>query len=241
VKELTLASQDEDLGPRIRECRIFTPEEVSQQERLKRVKEKVRELRGLLQGDDDEAKELRARLEAAMDDISELHKLEEKFISQAERLRLGTWPEGEDFLEIEEAALITDYVTRHFRPELRGYEIRVVFQERVPPVNRRGRLGTMTRLPGKMKFVSEIDAVITLGFDDWRWLSDRDRQRLVHHELEHLVVDEGLKLIGHDFEEFKSIVELYGLESESKRFSLDGAAGVLVKAGSQLDLLDRAS
>ena len=42
MTKLTLAIHDEELGPRIRECRIFTPEEVSQQERLKRVKEKVR-------------------------------------------------------------------------------------------------------------------------------------------------------------------------------------------------------
>lgn len=234
---LKLAIDDPELGPRIRASRILTPQERSEKQRIERLRQKINEAKAIA-GDGEKAKELRARLESAMDDFSELRKLEENWLDQEERIKNGEWPEGEAYVTRDEADAIQAFVIREYRPELRRFKVATVFQEKVPPVNRRDRLGTAMKLPGKMVYLSEFHAVITLGFDMWPWLSDQDRQRLIHHELEHLEIEDGaLRARTHDFEDFVSIVDLYGLRSQSQRFSTDGqVADRLERFGSQLRL-----
>jgi hypothetical protein len=229
---LELAIDDLEYGPRIRESRILRPDEVQKVAVLKKVRELVEKANRL-------DKELAARLEAAMDAPSEFEKLAKNWLGEEEYLRMGYWPEEESFRQLDEAAALIEFVIATYRPELRPFRIEHLFQERVPPANRRIRLGTAMKLPGKMAHLSQIHAVITLAFGEWRFLTDRDRQRLVHHELSHLVViDGGLAVQGHDFEDFGSIVALYGLRSESGRMNMDGrVAEALKKAvGSQLEL-----
>jgi hypothetical protein len=230
---IQLAIHHPEYGPQIRETRILRPDEVQKVEVLKRVRKLVMQAERL-------DKELAARLEAAIDQPSEFEKLAKDWIGQDEYIRMGYWPEEESFFEIAEAELLIGFVIETFRPELKGYTIRHLFQEKVPPANRRVRLGTATKLPGKMQHLSQIHAVITLSFSEWRMLTDRDRQRLVHHELRHLVENDGaLALVGHDFEDFADIVALYGLRSESGRMNIDGkvAEAIEAAAGSQLDLM----
>lgn len=239
---LKLAINDPEFGPQLSAVRVLTPAERDAERRMKEIRKHVDQARLLASGDE-KAANLRARLEAAMDDIGELHKLEEMFVPKEDRIRMGTWVHGEgEFATHEEADIILRFLTRHYRTDLRGNSIVVVFQEKIPPVNRKDRMGTAAKLPGKMRFLSNYDAVITLGWEQWIELSDADRQRLVHHEIEHLEHDDGLKLRGHDFEDFASIIELYGLRSESGRFATDGRnAEILMSGGgSQLELIDRA-
>lgn len=239
MNELKLAVRDEEFGARIQETRVLPPDERDREMRLRRVQQKIKAARADV-GDDETAKQLRARLESALDDTSELLKLEEKWLDEAERVRLGEWiHEPDAYVTHDEASAIAEFVILTFRRELQGHKIAVVFQRQVPPANRRERMGTAMKLPGKMSFLSGYEAVITLAWEHWIMLTDRDRQRLIHHELEHLVVDDGLKLVGHDFEDFTRIIELYGLRSESERFPTDGAtAEVLMSGGSQLTLLE---
>ncbi|MFW6085314.1 MAG: putative metallopeptidase [Gemmatimonadota bacterium] len=237
--ELKLAIEDATYGPRIKETRVLPPKERSKERRLRKLKETLEKARALA-GDDEETRELRARLETAMDDTSELRKLEERYVSKEQRIRWGEWVHGEGaYATHDEADAILAFVVETYRPELKFYRIAVVFQEKVPPSQRKERMGTAMKLPGKMAYLSDCHGVITLGWDHWIMLTDRDRQRLVHHELEHLEVDEGLKLRGHDFEDFASIVGLYGLRSESERFSTDGPVADVLAGGSQIELLER--
>lgn len=237
---LELAIDDPTYGPRVRKTRVLEPEERSQERRMRQLKTKLQEARALV-GEEEATRELRARLEAAMDDASELRKLEEQWVSKEEGTRFGEWVHGDGaYARHDEADAILEFVVETYRPELKFYRIAVVFQEKVPPSQRRERMGTTMKLPGKMAYLSECHGVITLGWEHWIMLTDQDRQRLVHHELEHLEVDEGLKLRGHDFEDFASIVELYGLRSESERFSTDGRVADVLAGGSQLELLERA-
>lgn len=229
-----LAIRDEEFGPKIRSVRVLMPKEVRALDVVKKIQRGLEEIDAY----DDEMK---SRLEAALDSPEDLRALTGKYLDEAARMRLGVWgEEGADYRELEEADLILAFLIREYRPDLKGFRIATVFTESIAPVNRRGRLGTAFRMPGKMKHLSGVDAVVTLGFDHWRFLSDRDRQRLIHHEIEHFDTDDGkVVLVGHDFEEFVSIAVEYGLRSESGRFNTDGeTADALFEVAGQLELLN---
>ncbi len=231
-----LAIEDEELGPRLREVRILTPDEA---QRLKVVEELRRKVQGELGRLDPQ---MAARLEEALDDGEKLESLTNQWFNEGERLRLGYWPEyGPEFREIEEGTLLKEFVVATYRQDLQGFDVTVLFQEKIPPANRRSRLGTALKLPGKMRHLSGVQAVITLGYHDWRGLTDADRQRLMHHELEHLeVVDGALAARGHDFEDFASIVRIYGIRSESERMNMDGKVADAIEAAvaGQFELLE---
>lgn len=217
---LELAIRSEEYGERIRTGRILTPAEVERVEVLKRVRSLIEKIGPL-------DKEMAGKLEAAIDDQIHFQDLAKAWLPEEEYLRMGWWEsEGPAFRVIDEAVALMEFVVDTYRNDLRGYRIACVFQQKINPVARRTRIGSATKLPGKMHYLSEWHAVITLAFEEWRSLADADRQRLMHHELEHLQVEDGrLVLMGHDFEDFGSIVSLYGLRSVSGRMAMDGRVG----------------
>ena len=214
--------------------------------RFDRIRKKMEEAKAL-DPESSKGKKNLARLELAKDDISIVLDLEKQWLSDDDRFRLGVWTSGEEkpFIIHDEAVILTRFVLNEYRSDIARFKIAIVMQQGIPPVNRKGRLGTATKLPGKLKFLAGYDAVITLDFSHWAMLTDKDRQRLIHHELEHLQENDdgnGLCLRSHDFEDFTDVIELYGLHSESNRFSVDTVTDkVLVRAGAQLELLERAS
>jgi hypothetical protein len=229
-----LAIEDPRYASDLEQVRILPASERSPEKTIQRICDilSINGTRTITEGD-------KSRLQLAMDEVDKLQDLVFGHMEDAERFRYGWWPKDKDFVPSDEGALIRDFIIEEYREELHGYDIAMVFQQKINPVNRRGRLGTAQRLPGKMHHLTGgTHACITLDFRHWCSLTDRDRQRLVHHELEHLEVDKGLKLRTHDFEEFVSIVDLYGLRSESQSFSTDGhVADSLGRAGAQLELL----
>lgn len=242
TKELKLAIADPEIGPLLRNVRIFPPAEATLRHRYAAVKA-VMEAAEALDPDTEKGRKNRAKLEIAMEKVDVLFDLEKEWLSDDERRRFGMWLDEDDFIVLTEAELILRYVVEHYRDSLAGFRIAIVAQKEIPAVNRRGRLGTATKLPGKLRYLAEWDAVITIDFGRWARLSDRDRQRLIHHELEHLDLNDertGLRLRSHDFEDFASVIELYGLRSESGAFSTDGeSADVLERWGAQLELLPK--
>lgn len=238
--ELQLAIDHEELGPKLREVRILPPDERQPEHRHAAVKRKM-EAAKALDPKSDKGRKNRAKLELAIEDRKVLYALEEEWLDDEDRFRMGAWTSEDAFIPLPEAELLLQHVVKTYRRDLVRFKIAVVAQKEIPPVNRRGRLGTATKLPGKMQYLSEWHAVITIDFTQWAGLSDRDRQRLVHHELEHLALSDdrsGLRIRSHDFEDFTSVVDLYGLRSESGRFSTDGtSADALERWGAQLELL----
>lgn len=239
-QELALAIADPKFEKKIRETRISTPDERSNTDRLRMVREAMEKANAL--GQDKAGKKNRARLELALDDIRELMKLEETWMSKEDRARLGEWIYEDEFIAHPEAMHILRFIIEKYRSDLSRFKIAILMQKEVPPVNRRGRLGTAMKLPGKMKFLSQVDACVTLNHSNWRTLSDKDRQRLIHHELEHLEVNQEnarLQLRAHDFEDFANIVVIYGLRSESGIFNTDGRSADALEAWtSQLELIN---
>lgn len=240
TRELVLAIDDQEYGPKIRQTRITVPDERTVAMRITRVRERM-EARGEYDEFSKKGKKNRAKLELIPERPGELIALEQEYLNNSERERDGLWPfeVQDDFMIHDEAVQITEFVVNTYRRDLRNYKIAVVMAKKIPPTLRRARLGTSAKLPGKMRFLTERAALLTLDFEQWSMLTDRDRQRLIHHELEHLEIgDEGLQLRAHDFEEFVSIVDIYGLQSDSERFSTDGhVAQALARGAAQLELL----
>lgn len=226
------AIDDAEIGPKLRACRIYTPAEVERSVVVSKIRRMVSEL-----GRVDLA--LAEELEKALTDREAFTRLSERYFDVEERLRMGTWPEMDQFRTLEEGVLLRDFVVRAYRPDLQGWKIAILFQEKLPPAARRERLGTAFKLPGKMHHVSGLHGIITISFQRWRRLTDTDRQRLMHHELEHLQVADGaLTSRGHDFEDFASIVELYGIRSESGEMNMDDdvAEALYAAAAGQFEL-----
>jgi hypothetical protein len=224
-----LAMDDPEVGPKLRDCRVYTPKEVQREAVLTRLRQQLGDLKRIEPA-------LAEEMTKALTDADTFKRLTESHFSLGERIRMGYWDaeEGEEFRSLDEGVLLKDFVIRAYRPDLRGYRIVVLFQLKLTPANRRERIGTAMKLPGKMHHVSGVDAIITLSFLRWRGLSDTDRQRLVHHELEHLVVEDGgLKGRGHDFEDFASIVETYGIRSESGGMNMDGDVGDAIEKAAE--------
>lgn len=241
TSDLKLAIDDSEFGPKIRETRITVPDERTIAMRITRVRERM-EARGEYDEFSKKGKKNRAKLELIPERPAELLDLEQEYLSREERERDGLWPASapSGFLVLDEAVHIASFVINTYRTDLRRFKIAIVMAEKIPPTDRRGRLGTASKLPGKMKYLTTYDGLITLDYGIWSMLTDRDRQRLIHHELEHLEVGEENQLLKrpHDFEEFVSVVDIYGLQSQSERFSTDGhVARALARGAAQLELL----
>lgn len=244
IRELVLAKDDRgECGERIAKARIWPVADRTREKKLDLVRAKM-EAVFALDPQTDKGRKNRAKLELAMDDFDVMANLLVEWISDEERLQLGEWMAEEDYMIHDESCAIADFVKATYRRDLLRHNIAIVVGKKIPPYLRRVRLGTAMKVSGKLSFLSEIEAIVTVDFNEWCSLTDADRQRLIHHELEHLTIGEnGLQLRAHDFEEFVSVVEIYGLRSQSGRFSTDGpVADRLEICSSQLRLeLDRAS
>jgi hypothetical protein len=95
--------------------------------------------------------------------------------------------------------------------------------------------GNATKVNEQMKSIlgeasSEVDFVITVNEEVWYQLSREERMALVDHELAHCFVDEDedgnpkYTLIGHDIEEFWSIIRRHGPWREAIEKTLHAAA-----------------
>lgn len=243
TEELVLAIEDTEFAERIRETRVYPPAECGNEQRISRLRAKMLEM-GVLDETNEAGRRNLARLRALVDEPGNLYDLEEEFLEEIERVKHGNWISRDDYIIHNEAVEISTFVIKTYRRDLIGFRIAVVMAKEIPAVNRRSRLGTAARLPGKMRFLSEWDALVTLDWGRWSHLSDKDRQRLIHHELLHLERgDKGqLQIRTHDFEEFIEVVDIYGLKSESGVFPTDGhVADGLRNASAQLELLERSA
>ena len=105
-----------------------------------------------------------------------------------------------------------------YHEHLQGANIGFVFRETADRSGDKLVLGKAAKVSPRDKVFNNLDFVIWLAQDWWRGiLTDVQRQALLDHELCHCVFDEETetyKLRGHDIEEFREIVERYGLWSD---------------------------
>lgn len=98
-------------------------------------------------------------------------------------------------------------------------------------------LAHTTKVPDKLKpyLSDELDILIVIAEDKWLTLGENQRKALIDHELCHITASAaGWTTRAHDFEEFKEIVDRYGLWNNDLFY----ARSALAKAseGAQLNL-----
>jgi len=92
--------------------------------------------------------------------------------------------------------------------------------------------GECSKQSDKLKILHGFDFIIEFAYDIWEQLSDIQKQALVLHELKHIEITEGksgeikLRIAKHDLEEFRDVVEIFGLYTQD----LQAMASVIVEA-----------
>lgn len=93
-------------------------------------------------------------------------------------------------------------------------------------------LGKCSKQSDKVKILHGFDFIIEFAHDIWQELNDIQRQALILHELKHIELTEGkdgevkLRLAKHDIEEFRDVVEIFGLYTQD----LQALATVILEA-----------
>lgn len=127
-----------------------------------------------------------------------------------------TWDAGVKYCEASQPARIGRVLVRAIHEKLLGYTIGYVFKEKL--VDRgEGCLARANKVTGKLAHYSELDFLIEVNWTAWRDLTGPQRVALIDHELSHFSISTSEKgdtlktILGHDVEEFHSIVSRWGL------------------------------
>lgn len=107
-------------------------------------------------------------------------------------------------------------IIREHHSELSEFTIGFIFRSEASTSAGKMVLGQASKITGKYLPFVDLDGLVWLAGDVWPGLSMNQKRALIDHELCHFEVDpEGnLKMRGHDIEEFRVIIERYGLWKE---------------------------
>lgn len=166
-----------------------------------------------------------------------LEKWRPEFAEALAGAELGAWPEEPSETYIDATGHAPDKIQRVMRKLLhedlpRGLRFGVAWRNELRLHGARCA-ATISRAGGKLAFFANLDVILEIDWEIWRRFKAEQRLALIDHELHHLVYDlekERLGIVGHDVEEFGSIVRRWGLW----RPNLVTFAGA---ARAQLDLL----
>lgn len=125
---------------------------------------------------------------------------------------MADWPEGEGYLVAESpeavAAVLIPILHDHLR---RPSVARIAYLFRETIKNAAGKAG---KAGAKLTYLADLDFTIEFNWTSWRSLTAEQRVALVDHELAHCAWDgekERWALREHDIEEFRDIVQRWGL------------------------------
>lgn len=104
-------------------------------------------------------------------------------------------------------------------PELLEFSVGFIFRSEASVSAGRRILGQASKVTGKYSPLLDLDGLVWLAADEWPRLSINQKRALIDHELCHFGVNEdgNLVMIGHDIEEFRCVVERYGLWTSDLR------------------------
>jgi hypothetical protein len=108
--------------------------------------------------------------------------------------------------------LAQDIIWEH-HPELTEFAIGFIFRSEASISGGKMVLGQASKVTGKYSPFIDLDGLVWLAADVWTTLSMHQKRALIDHELCHFEVNQegALTMRGHDIEEFKCIIERYGL------------------------------
>lgn len=144
--------------------------------------------------------------------------------------------EGSAYAKADQPRAIGSVLVRALHDELKNANIEFVFRKKMND-HERVKLATASKVGGKMNFFTDIDLLVEVNHEQWKFLSDERKIALIDHELCHFALnvdDEGSQsyaLLSHDVEEFSSIVNRWGLwQTDLQRF------GRAIENARQLDI-----
>lgn len=130
---------------------------------------------------------------------------------------LANWDPDTTYARAEQPAAIAEVLIDAVHDHLAGASIGYLFREKMKTRDR-VILGKASKAGAKLEFFDDFDFLIEFNWQEWRRLSPMQRIALVDHELSHFGYEENEKtgertwcLQSHDIEEFKGIVERWGL------------------------------
>lgn len=108
---------------------------------------------------------------------------------------------------------LANEIIEEYHPELAEFNIGFLFRSEAATSAGRMVLGQAAKAPAKLAPFMDLDGIIWLAEVEFLSFSPLQRRALIDHELCHFEVNDAgeLTLRGHDIEEFKVIIERYGL------------------------------
>ena len=125
------------------------------------------------------------------------------------------WREEDDYREALQPEAIGGVLVRTIHSGLANAKIGYLFREKLKDRDR-ARLAQASRVSGKLAHYSELDLLVEVNWETWRFLTDEQRAALIDHELAHFTREEDskgrtvYKIVSHDLEEFNAIVRRWG-------------------------------
>ena len=128
-----------------------------------------------------------------------------------------SWPETEPaptFLRAYGPEQIARYLVKAYHVSIRKAQIAYLWKEQLSEGPTKVKLAHAQKAPAQLKFLAEVDFVLTFNHAAWRVLTAEQKIALVDHELAHCDWDSETDkpaLVPHDIEEFGLIVKRHGL------------------------------
>ena len=120
----------------------------------------------------------------------------------------------------QEIVDIANDLIREYHTDAAFANIHYIFKEEHQKSGNKVVLGKCTKQSDKLKFLHGFDFIIEFAHDIWQELNDVQKKALILHELKHISIGEDadgnikLKTSKHDLEEFRDVVEVFGLYTQ---------------------------
>ena len=117
----------------------------------------------------------------------------------------------------EDVYTLMHELINEYHSSLRNAEIKCLFYDKPKKHGGKIVLGDAEVVNSKFSFLTGINFIISIFEGAWAVMAEQEHKALVDHELHHCFVGEDkegnpvYKIVPHDFEEFKEIIERYGL------------------------------
>jgi hypothetical protein len=119
-----------------------------------------------------------------------------------------------------EVISIAEEMIRKYHPRLAGARIAFVMRDKATKSQGRRICGEASKISAKMQTLIHYHFMIWLAEDFWSEITHAQRLALVDHELSHCrwnEWEETAEIVGHDIEEFVSVIERHGLWSDATK------------------------
>lgn len=132
-------------------------------------------------------------------------------------------PESDKYQDAESVEAVAKRLIPNFHPEIAGANVRYVFRDKAGMKAGRPVRGTVKKVGGIMRYITELDFIVEVALDQWNPLSAQQREALVDHLLERMTGEEDPEDAGApykwsvrepDVNEFASILRRHGAWNE---------------------------